>query len=82
MASSCAAHVKRRRCLKKRSKNHKFLPLKVREAPVELPKMTQVMQWHKYHTHKYRTLKYRTQNPGLVWLRGLQHQAVKRMDGG
>lgn len=47
-----------------------FLPLKVLEPPVELRKMTQVMQWHKY----------RTNDPGLVWLRGLLHQAVKVMD--
>jgi hypothetical protein len=32
--------------------------------------MTQSMQWHKY----------RTQDPGLLWLRGLLKQAVQRMD--
>ena len=47
-----------------------FLPLKILEPPVVLPKMTQVMQWHKY----------RTNDPGLLWLRGLLHQAVLKMD--
>jgi hypothetical protein len=28
------------------------------------------MQWHQY----------RTQDPGLVWLRGLLHEAVRQMD--
>jgi DNA-binding transcriptional LysR family regulator len=46
------------------------LPLKVMPLPVKMNNMAQVMQWHKY----------RTQDPGLVWLRGLLHQAVLRMD--
>jgi LysR family transcriptional regulator, nod-box dependent transcriptional activator len=48
----------------------KFLPIKLLEPPIPLPTMTQVMQWHKY----------RTNDPGLVWLRALLHQAVARMD--
>jgi len=32
--------------------------------------MEQSMQWHKY----------RSQDPGLVWLRGLMAKAVLRMD--
>jgi LysR family transcriptional regulator, nod-box dependent transcriptional activator len=48
----------------------RFLPIKVLEVPVALPRMEQAMQWHKY----------RTNDPGLVWLRGLLHQAVARMD--
>ncbi len=47
-----------------------FLPVKVLEPPVDLPLMTQAMQWHKY----------RTNDPGLVWLRELLVQAVKQMD--
>ena len=47
-----------------------FLPLKVLEPPFELPQMTQVVQWHKY----------RTNDPGLVWLRGLLQEAVRVMD--
>ena len=38
--------------------------------PMPMPPMTQAMQWHKY----------RTQDPGLVWLRRLMHDAVRRMD--
>jgi DNA-binding transcriptional LysR family regulator len=38
--------------------------------PMAMPTMEQSIQWHKY----------RTQDPGLVWLRGLLHRAVERMD--
>lgn len=48
----------------------KSLPLRLLPAPLPSPAMKQTMQWHKY----------RTQDPGLVWLRGLLHQAVARMD--
>ncbi|CAN7267809.1 LysR family transcriptional regulator [Variovorax sp. LjRoot84] len=48
----------------------KSLPLRLLPAPVPMPAMKQTMQWHTY----------RTQDPGLVWLRGLLHQAVARMD--
>ena len=47
-----------------------FLPLAILEAPVVLPRMAQSVQWHKY----------RSRDPGLVWLRGLLHQAVEEMD--
>ena len=47
-----------------------FLPVKLLEPPIDLPPMTQAMQWHKY----------RTNDPGLVWLRSLMLQAVDRMD--
>jgi hypothetical protein len=29
------------------------------------------MQWHKFRSH----------DPGLIWLRELLHEAVRRMDG-
>jgi LysR family transcriptional regulator, nod-box dependent transcriptional activator len=48
-----------------------FLPVKVLKPPIELPLMTQAMQWHKY----------RTNDPGLVWLRDLMQRAVRQMDG-
>lgn len=48
----------------------KTLPLRVLPTPMPSPEMKQTMQWHKY----------RTQDPGLVWLRGLLHKAVARMD--
>ncbi|MEK8052784.1 LysR family transcriptional regulator [Ideonella sp. DXS22W] len=44
--------------------------LKVYPTPLAMPPMEQCAQWHKY----------RTQDPGLVWLRGLLRQAVQRMD--
>ena len=47
-----------------------FLPLTILEAPMALPRMAQSVQWHKY----------RSRDPGLVWLRGLLHQAVEEMD--
>ncbi|MEK8027515.1 MAG: hypothetical protein RLY78_2929 [Pseudomonadota bacterium] len=42
----------------------------LRPLPLEIPPMTQSLQWHGY----------RTQDPGLVWLRTLLRQAVQRMD--
>lgn len=38
----------------------KFLPIKVIPLPIEVPPMTEVLQWHKYHD----------QDPAYVWLRG------------
>ena len=49
----------------------RFLPVTVLDVPVALTKMEQAMQWHKY----------RTNDPGLVWLRGLLLRAVVDMDG-
>lgn len=46
------------------------LPLALLPLPMPMKHMEQDMQWHKY----------RTQDPGLVWLRELLHQAVLRMD--
>ncbi|SDE21871.1 transcriptional regulator, LysR family [Variovorax sp. CF079] len=45
-------------------------PLKLHALPVPMPRMEQAMQWHKYRTH----------DPGLVWLRGLLHEAAWLMD--
>nr|WP_308495507.1 LysR family transcriptional regulator [Duganella guangzhouensis] len=46
------------------------LPITILPLPGPMKSMNQVMQWHKF----------RTQDPGLVWLRGLLQQAVLRMD--
>jgi DNA-binding transcriptional LysR family regulator len=46
------------------------LPLRLLEPPMAMPAMEQSLQWHKY----------RTQDPGLIWLRQLMHQAAARMD--
>lgn len=47
------------------------LPITILPVPVGMPAMTQVMQWHKFRSH----------DPGLIWLRELLHEAVRRMDG-
>jgi DNA-binding transcriptional LysR family regulator len=46
------------------------LPVVLRDVPVAVPTMEQVMQWHKH----------RTSDPGLAWLRGLLKAAVAAMD--
>lgn len=46
------------------------LPITLLPLPGPMKSMKQLMQWHKH----------RTQDPGLVWLRGLLHEAVLRMD--
>lgn len=46
------------------------MPLEIRPSPVQMNAMEQAAQWHKY----------RTQDPGLLWLRGLLRQAVVRME--
>lgn len=48
----------------------RVLPIVLLPPPMAVPHMQQAMQWHKY----------RTQDPGLMWLRGLLHEAVRRMD--
>ncbi|TMG99921.1 MAG: LysR family transcriptional regulator [Betaproteobacteria bacterium] len=45
-------------------------PIELRTPPLPITSMEQGLQWHKY----------RTQDPGLVWLRGLLKRAVARMD--
>jgi DNA-binding transcriptional LysR family regulator len=45
-------------------------PIAVRPPPLPITAMEQGVQWHKY----------RSQDPGLVWLRGLLKKAVTRMD--
>ncbi|MBP6900134.1 MAG: LysR family transcriptional regulator [Burkholderiaceae bacterium] len=46
-------------------------PIALRTPPLPITAMEQGVQWHKY----------RTQDPGLLWLRGLLRRAVARMDG-
>ena len=46
------------------------LPLQIKPPPVPINAMEQVVQWHRH----------RSQDPGLVWLRGLLRQAAVRMD--
>jgi len=48
-----------------------FLPIRILTPPIEIPALTQSMQWHKY----------RSQDPGTVWLRDLLHRAAKKLDG-
>jgi LysR family transcriptional regulator, nod-box dependent transcriptional activator len=45
-------------------------PIEIRPPPLPITAMEQGVQWHKY----------RSQDPGLVWLRGLLRRAVLRMD--
>jgi len=45
-------------------------PIELRTPPLPITSMEQGLQWHKY----------RTQDPGLVWLRGLLKNAVDRMN--
>ncbi|TWO72903.1 LysR family transcriptional regulator [Caenimonas sedimenti] len=47
------------------------LPIAVREVPIVMAEMSQVIQWHRY----------RTRDPGIVWLRGVFQAAVRDMDG-
>jgi len=50
------------------NKYAKFLPLKQIPLPVDVPPMTEVLQWHKYHD----------KDPAYIWLRGvLRDQAAK-----
>jgi LysR family transcriptional regulator, nod-box dependent transcriptional activator len=48
-----------------------LFPLEVRPTPMQIDRMEQAVQWHKF----------RTNDPGLVWLRGMLAQAAKHMDG-
>lgn len=45
-------------------------PLVTRPVPIPITKMEQSVQWHKY----------RSNDPGLVWMRGLFQEAVVRMN--
>jgi len=45
-------------------------PLEIRPTPMPFDRMEQSVQWHKF----------RTNDPGLVWLRGMLAEAAKRMD--
>ena len=48
----------------------RHLPIVVREVPVALAEMSQVMQWHRY----------RTRDPGIEWLRRVFLDAARDMD--
>ena len=48
----------------------RLLPVTVRDLPVPIPKMEQMVQWHQH----------RTADPGLIWLRSLLKQAAIDMD--
>jgi LysR family transcriptional regulator, nod-box dependent transcriptional activator len=45
----------------------RFLPLKVLPMPIELPRFTAKIQWHRYHDH----------DPGTKWLHDLIKEAAK-----
>jgi len=45
-------------------------PLEIRPTPMPFDRMEQSVQWHKF----------RTNDPGLVWLRGMLAQAARHMD--
>jgi DNA-binding transcriptional LysR family regulator len=45
-------------------------PLEIRPTPMPFDRMEQSGQWHKF----------RTNDPGLVWLRGMLAEAARRMD--
>ncbi|GAA6142928.1 hypothetical protein [Hydrogenophaga sp. 5NK40-0174] len=51
-------------------KLERALPIVVRPVPLPVLRFSQTMQWHKY----------RTQDPGLMWLRGLLHEAARTLD--
>jgi LysR family transcriptional regulator, nod-box dependent transcriptional activator len=46
------------------TKYARFLPLKLLPLPVDVPPMTEALQWHKYHHH----------DPAYVWLRSVLEQ--------
>jgi DNA-binding transcriptional LysR family regulator len=46
-------------------------PLAIRPCPIDIPPMTQAMQWHSY----------RSLDPGMVWLRGIVQKAARHMNG-
>jgi LysR family transcriptional regulator, nod-box dependent transcriptional activator len=48
-----------------------FLPLKLMPLPIEVPPMTEVLQWHKYHD----------QDPAYIWLRGVLKGNAARLLG-
>jgi LysR family transcriptional regulator, nod-box dependent transcriptional activator len=48
----------------------KAFPLEIRPTPMPFDRMEQSVQWHKF----------RSNDPGLVWLRGLLAEAVGHMD--
>jgi LysR family nod box-dependent transcriptional activator len=53
------------------NKYAKFLPLKQVPVPVEVPPMTEVLQWHKYHD----------KDPAYIWLRGVLREQAAKLPG-
>ena len=49
----------------------KFLPLKLSPLPVDVPPMTEVLQWHKYHD----------KDPAYIWLRGVLRDQAAKLQG-
>lgn len=49
----------------------RFLPLRLIPLPVEVPAMTEVLQWHKYHD----------QDPAYTWLRGILREQAAKLPG-
>lgn len=48
-----------------------FLPLKLIPLPIEVPPMTEVLQWHKYHDR----------DPAYIWLRGVLSDRAAKLPG-
>ncbi|MBB3211689.1 DNA-binding transcriptional LysR family regulator [Herbaspirillum sp. Sphag1AN] len=48
----------------------RIMPVAIQPLPINIAHMEQCVQWHKY----------RTMDPGLIWLRDMMQQAVKRMN--
>jgi len=48
----------------------KAFPLEIRPTPIPFDRMEQSVQWHKF----------RSNDPGLVWLRGLLADAARQID--
>jgi LysR family transcriptional regulator, nod-box dependent transcriptional activator len=49
----------------------RFLPLKLIPLPLDLPSMTEVLQWHKYHD----------KDPSFTWLRKILREQAARLPG-
>lgn len=47
----------------------KFLPLKLIPLPLDVPPMTEVLQWHKYHD----------QDPAYIWLRKIIGEETRKL---
>ncbi len=47
----------------------KYLPLRLVQFPIEIPKLAEAMQWHKYQDL----------DPGCIWLRGILKETAERL---